>query len=266
VTPTEDHLVQVYRSGFEPYEERIRVDIGQTLVVTGKLGKRQEDSSTATPTAPGALPPPPKPRPPVGWYAVGAFNLQGTAVAPFGYSLSDARSLSAAGGVRAGRRLRAHVAVEGMLELGALSVKDARFIPTDEEEAGGSLPETGLRYSVRWARLGPNVRIMSAADHLRVSGGIGAGVVAHQLREGPGNRHGGFDPYFLLEVGVAANWRRFLFGLDLYLLVDGTRGLNVPRGPPETRPDEREAFPKGRTLSFLGLGVRAGYSQWGSPF
>jgi hypothetical protein len=265
VSPSEDHLVQVYRAGFEPFEERIRVDVGQTLVVTGKLGKALKDAPAAVPTAPGALPPPPEPKPPVGWYGVGALNLQGTAVAPFNYSLNNARSLSGSVGVRAGRRLRAHVAVEGMFELGALSVRNATFVPTDEEEAAGSVRETNLRYSVRWWRLGPNLRIMSAADQLRVSGGIGTGIVGHQLREGPENQFGGFDPYFLLELGVAANWRRFLFGLDLYLLVDGTSGLDVRRDP-GTRPDAREAFPNGRTLSFLGLGVRAGYSEWGSPF
>jgi hypothetical protein len=265
VTPSEDHLVQVYRAGFEPYEERIRVDVGQTLVVTGKLGKAVNDAPSEAPVAPGALPPPPEPKPPVGWYGVGALNLQATGVAPFNYSLNNARSLSGSVGVRAGRRLRAHVAVEGMFELGALSVRNATFIPTDEEETAGNVRETNLRYSVRWWRLGPNVRLMSAADHLRVSGGIGTGIVGHQLREGPGNQSGGFDPYFLLELGVASNWRRFLFGLDLYLLVDGTRGMNARRDA-LTRPDEREAFPNGRTLSFIGLGVRAGYSQWGSPF
>jgi hypothetical protein len=266
VTPSEDHLIQVYRAGFEPYEQRVRVDVGQTLVIAGKLGKRTGDAPSTGATAPGTLPPPPEPEPPVGWYGVGAFNLQATGVAPFGYSLDHARSLSGSIGVRAGYRLRAHVAVEGLTELGALSVKNAVFVPTDEEAAEGSERETGLRYSVRWARLGPVVRVMSAADYLRVSGGLGTGVVWHQLREGASNRYGGFDPYFLLELGVASNWRRFLFGLDLYLLVDGTRGMNVRRGPPEERPDERESFPKGRTLSFVGLGVRVGYSQWGSPF
>jgi hypothetical protein len=103
---------------------------------------------------------------------------------------------------------------------------------------------------------------MSAADHLRVTGGIGAGAVWHQLRHRTHDQVGGFDPYFLLEVGVASNWRRFLFGLDLFLLLDGTRGLGVRRDIP----DRRESFPKGRMMSFIGLGVRAGYSQWGSPF
>jgi hypothetical protein len=266
VTPSQDHLIQVYRAGFEPYEERIRVDVGQTLVITGKLGARTRDLPAATAAVPGALPPPPEPKPPVGWYGVGAFNLQGTGVAPFNYSLDRARSLSGSLGVRAGYRLRAHVAAEGLFELGALSVKNAAFIPTDDEAAEGSQRETDLHYSVRWARLGPVVRVMSAADYLRVSGGLGTGVVWHQLREGAGNQYAGFDPYFLLELGVASNWRHFLFGLDLYLLVDGTRGMNVRRGPPDERPDERESFPQGRTLSFVGLGVRVGYSEWGSPF
>jgi tetratricopeptide (TPR) repeat protein len=266
VTPGQDHLIQVYRAGFEPYEERVRVDVGQTLVITGKLGKRTKDDPLAPAAAAGTLPPPPEPKPPVGWYGMGAFNLQGTAVAPFDYSLDRARSLSGSIGVRAGYRLRAHVAAEGLFELGALSVKNAAFIPTDDEAAEGAERETGLRYSVRWARLGPVVRIMSAADYLRISGGLGTGVVWHQLREGAKNQYGGVDPFLLLELGVASNWRHFLFGLDLFLLVDGTRGMNVRRGPPGERPDERESFPKGRALSFIGLGVRVGYSQWGSPF
>jgi hypothetical protein len=261
VTPAEDHLVQVYRAGFEPFEERIRVDVGQTRVVTGQLGKAVIDAAPAVPTAPGALPAPPEPKPPVGWYAVGALNLQSTGVAPFGYSLNNARSLSGSTGIRAGRRLRAHVAVDGLLELGVLSVRNAVFIPTEAEEAQGSVREPGIDYTVRWARLGPNVRIMSAADQLRVSGALGTGAVWHQLRQGL-DHFAGVDPYLLLELGVAANWRKFLFGLDLFLVVDGTRGLNVPR----KTPDRRESFPKGHTLSFIGLGVRAGYSQWGSPF
>lgn len=263
VTPSEDHLVQVYRAGFEPYEERIRVDVGRTLVVDGKLGQPQKDAAPGAPTPPGALPPPPDPKPPVGWYALGSFNLQGTAVAPFDYSLNDARSLSGSAGVRAGRRLRAHVAVEGLFELGALSVRSAVFVPTEEEQAAGSEREPGIRYSIRWWRAGPNVRLMSAADTLRVTGGVGAGIVGHQLRQGAANRWAGVDPYFLLELGVAANWRRFLFGLDLFLLLDGTRAFeDVHRA----EVDGRAAFPEGRMLSFVGLGVKAGYSEWGAPF
>lgn len=262
VTPSEDHLIQVYRAGFEPFEERIRVEVGKTKLVAGTLGRPQKDAGPMAPTAPGALPAPPEPKPPVGWFALGSFNLLATAVAPFDYSLNNARSLAGSLGIRAGRRLRAHVAVDGWFELGALSVRDATFIPTDAEAARGSTRETGIRYSVRWARLGPNVRIMSAADALRVTGGVGTGLVWHQLRHREADRFAGLDPYFSLELGVASNWRRFLFGLDLLLLVDGTRGLNVRRRPP----DERESFAKGRTLSFIGLGVRAGYSQWGSPF
>jgi hypothetical protein len=261
ITPSEDHLVQVYRPGFEPYEERVRVDVGQTVVVNGTLGRAEKDAAPPPPAAPGALPAPPEPKPPVGWYALGSFNLLATGVAPFGYSLDNARSVAGALGVRAGRRLRAHVAVDGLVELGALSVKDALFIPTDEEAAKGSERQTGIHYAVRWARFGPNVRIMTAADQLRVSGGVGAGVVWHQLTQRPSNRFAGVDPYLQLELGVASNWRRFLFGLDLLLVLDGTRGLHVRR-----RLDERESFEKGRALTFVGLGVRAGYSQWGSPF
>jgi hypothetical protein len=118
-------------------------------------------------------------------------------------------------------------------------------------------PVCGVDYSVRWARLGPVVRIMGSQDRLRVSGGIGAGAVIHQLNIANGHESG-YDPFLLLEIGVAANWGRFLFGLDLYLLFDGTRGINSE----ENLYSGRQAF-DGRTLSFLGLGVRGGLSEWG---
>jgi len=262
VAPVEDHLIQVYKAGFEPFETRVRVEVGQTLVVAGKLGKKDARATVAA-TAPGVLPPPPEPKPSTGWYGLVALNLQATGVAPFQLNLEGARSRSGAFGLRGGHRLRANVAVEGLAEFGSLSVDDAcDQDPPDPDGPGGSMvaPESvcDLHYAISWARLGPAVRIMSSADRLRVSGGVGAGIVWHQLKMYPGQEPG-IDPFVLLEIGVASNWRQFIFGLDLFLLLDGTRGIDDnPR-------NGREAF-AGRALSFIGLGVRAGFSEWGAPF
>ena len=57
-----------------------------------------------------------------------------------------------------------------------------------------------------------------------------------------------------LELGVAANWRNLLFGLDLAAVIDGTRGLNA---------ENESAFEdSGRTIVLLGLGLRVGWSEW----
>jgi len=256
VTPVEDHLIQVYKTGHQPFETRVRVEVGQTLVVSGKLGKRDAGATVLPPTAPGVLPPPPEPKPSTGWYGLVALNVQATGVAPFQLNLDHARSRAGAIGLRGGHRLRANVAVEGLAELGSHSVDDACDPPPEDSTAPD--PVCGLHYAIRWARIGPAVRIMSSADRLRVAGGVGAGVVWHQLNLHPGQEPG-VDPFVLLEIGVAANWRRFVFGLDLFLLIDGTRGIN------DNQRNGTEAF-AGRALSFIGLGVRGGFSEWGSPF
>ncbi len=253
VAPGDDHLVQVYRAGFEPFEDRVRVDVGERLQIEGKLG-HAERGALPPPVAEGALPAPPSPKPPVGYYGLLSFNVQGTGAAAFGLDLSRARSLSGAFGLRAGRRLRPNVGVDALLELGSLSVKNA----CDPEASGASgEPQCGIDYRVRWARFGPSLRVMTPADRLRVAGGIGGGIVWHELRLRPGQKPG-VDPYLLVELGVASNWRKFLFGLDLFALVDGTRGINAER-------NGRSAFPGGKTLGFIGLGVRGGYSEWGAP-
>ena len=60
---------------------------------------------------------------------------------------------------------------------------------------------------------------------------------------------------FLLELGITANVGHVLFGLDLTGMVDGTRGL-------DTRGGEAAFEKSSRTLPWLGLGLRVGYSEW----
>ena len=261
VTPDQDHLVQVYRQGFEPFEQRVRVALGKTLVVEGKLGAARAGEAASTPS-PDRLPPPPGPARAKGWYAVGALSFYGTSAEPFDFDHGLAETGAGGLGVRAGRRLWPNMALEGMLELGQLRTTGA----CDKAETtlrGASCADSDRvkrEYRLGWARVGPAFRLMTADDRVRVVAGIGTGIVWHRLEldgidGNPMTHTAGVDPYFLLELGIAANWRHVLFGLDLTGMVDGTRGL-------DTRSGETAFEKSGRTLPWLGLGLRVGYSEW----
>ena len=261
VAPNEDHLVQVYRQGFEPFEQRVRVELGKKLVVDGKLGAARPGEYAVTPS-PDALPPPPGPARAKGWYAVAALGLYATSAKPFDFDLALADASAGGIGARAGRRLWPSMALEGLLELGQLQTKGA--CDKSETERNGATCADSDRvkrdYRLGWARVGPVFRLMTADDRVRVVAGIGTGIVWHRLEldgiDGNAATHtDGVDPYFLLELGVSANWRHVLFGLDLIGMVDGTRGL-------DTRSGETAFEKSGRTLPWLGLGLRVGYSQW----
>jgi hypothetical protein len=267
VSAGEEHLVQVYRSGFQPFEQRVKLARGQMLVVVGKLGPPRPpgEETGGIPVTPGALPAPPVPPKPVGWYAQGTLTFYGTNAKPFDFDLSDATTAAGGIGARVGYRIWPTVAVDGFLELGQLAVKGAC------DENSPSVAESGRTcadsdavirdYEIGWFRLGPIFRLMNADDRLRIAGGIGAGIVAHRFHLGA-SKDGDFgeantqgvDPYFLFEIGLSANWRHVIFGLDFVAILDGSRGLDAG--------DESAFEDSGRTLAFLGLGVRIGWSEW----
>lgn len=261
VSADEDHFVQVYRQGFEPFEQRVRVKLGQTLVVDGKLGAARKDEVASTPS-PDELPPPPGPARAKGWYAVAALGLYGTSAEAFDFDHTLAESGAAAIGARAGRRLWPNMALEGQLELGQWRTTGA-CDKAETSRRGATCADSDRvkrEYRLGWARVGPAIRFMTASDRVRVSAGIGTGIVWHRLEldgidGNPMTHTAGVDPYFQLELGISANWRHVLFGLDLTGMVDGARGL-------DTRSGETAFEKSSRTLPWLGLGLRVGYSEW----
>lgn len=262
VTPDAEHVVQVYRHGFEPFEQRVRVALGKTVVVEARLGAARPGEIVSTPS-PDMLPPPPGPARANGWYAVAALGSYRTSAEAFDLDHGLAESSALAVGVRAGRRLWPSLALEGMLELGQLRTTSA-CDKAETARRGASCSDHAnpvMRdYRLGWARIGPAFRVMTSDDRVRVAVGVGTGIVWHRLElDGiDGNRTwntAGVDPYFLLELGIAANVGHVLFGLDLTGMVDGTRGL-------DTRGGETAFEKSSRTLPWLGLGLRVGYSEW----
>ncbi|HKO49954.1 MAG TPA: PEGA domain-containing protein [Polyangiaceae bacterium] len=257
VKPDTEHLIQVFREGYESFESSVSVGLGKTLEVRADLGPRIDGAAAEVPAEkPGGMPAPPPPRVPRGYYGLLTLGLMGLGQQPL--QLNGTRSGSTMGtiGLRAGYRLLAPVAAEFMLDYGKLTVKNA----TSNDDT--SVPRA---YSLNALRFGPNLRLMTTGKTLRFTSAIGAGAVYHQLILDPvatvpsltGGRTSGFDPYFLLELGAQWSLGHFLLGAEVVALIDGATRLNDQNIEAASK-----AFPNTNTLPLFGLAIHGGYSLW----
>jgi hypothetical protein len=205
-------------------------------------------------------------KPALGWYGVGSASLLTTSATPFDFELSKAKSSVWGLGVHAGYRLKPAFAIDGLLEYQVHRVRHA-CDEGAEQFAKKPLPCGGdepilVDYLIRSFRFGPTLQLMTTDPRLRAIGGIGVGGVWHELRL-ESQRAAGVDPYLLLEVGIGANTKHVLFALVLQLFVDGTRQMIGGRGLDADNTQREPAFEQsGRTLPYLGLNLRVGYSRW----
>jgi copper chaperone CopZ len=256
VKPDTDHLIQVFREGYESFETNVSVPLGKTLEVRAKLGPHIGGERAEVPLEkPGTMPAPPPPRVPRGYY--GLLTLGVLALGKHPLQLSGTRSDSAMGtiGLRAGYRIWAPVAAEFVIDYGRLAVKDA----TSDDS-----PITRA-YSLNALRFGPNLRLMTTGKTVRFSSAIGAGAVRHKLVLDPvtgdaaltGGTASGFDPYFLLELGAQWSIGHFLLGAQIVTLIDGASSLNK-----QNIEGASKAFGNTNTLPLFGLAIHGGYSLW----
>lgn len=268
--PPGRHLVQIYKDGHEPYERRVRLELGRTLELVATIGPPTGEPTPAhirleTP------PPPPIPRAGFlhqGWYAVATINVLALGDAPRGMEhTGDTASAEVGGataGLRAGYRILAPVAAEALIEGGGFPVNNA----CDELEAGPSCsdPDAMRReYLLTTVRLGANLRLLSAGEKLRFASSFGSGSVRHQLvipavddaelaalpGAEPKRSAEGWNPYFLLEVGAELNLRHFLLGAAAQICVDSTAHTLGGDG-----------FRPYSGLVLGGLALRMGWSEW----
>jgi hypothetical protein len=262
VSPDTEHLVQVYRNGFEPFERSIRVTAGQTVRVEGALGEQISDAPRRTlPVKPEA---PPPPRAATGFYGLAALGVLGMSDAPLDLSVDQARggSLSTFG-LRAGYRLSEPIAVEAAVDVGRLAGEGACQAGT---QAQGEC-YVKRDFTLTSIRFGPNLRLFTRGETLRFALGVGAGAVAHRIKLEPastpdqdrlqGGSAAGVDPYFSFELGGAFNYRHLLAELSLMAFVEGADNLAGPFDEQE----EQGVFSDG-TLPLLGIGLKLGYSAW----
>jgi hypothetical protein len=266
VSPDDDHLVQVYRTGYEPFETRVSVEVGETKAVAGTLGARV--GAAGAPPDEGALPPPPQAKPQLGWYSIAGLNVLGTSAAPLDFDNADAKGGALSLNLRLGRRVWTTLGAEFLLDAGSLTVEGAcdKGHPElmDPHECGTST-EISRNYQMGWFRTGPVVRFSTPGQAFRGGAGIGAGLVWHQLKvarhEGQdfdGGKGNGWDGFFLLELGAAYHFGHLSLGLDFIAQFDGTGSLEATFDEVSQKPFDQS----GGVIPMLGIGLRVGYSQW----
>ncbi len=250
------HYVQVYREGFVPFEQAFVVEVGRSQEISAPvLEKRPEGVEDPAK-------PPVKLKQVRGFYGVVALSGQGLRGSPGNLKVDESNASGAAFGVRAGYRLWTPIAAELMLE----SARHDSVKACDESAPGSSCDTNPVTrtFSLDSLRIGPNLRIMSAGDTLRFTSTVGVGAVRHQIeldhledqsKEGlPADEAHGWDPYFLLEIGIQYNWGHVLLELAGLLYVDGASNVKSSAG--------WAPYKDTGGLLIGGLGLKAGWSEW----
>ncbi len=265
LTPEVDHVVQVYREGFEPFEQTVHLELGKTLDLHAELGAPTGavDEQAPLPAKPSAPPPSKKS---VGLYGLLTLSAVGLNDTPLNLQVdgSNAHMTLPSFGLRGGYRLSEPIAVELALDIGRLDAKGAC-----EVDDTGTNCVAKRTFSLRSVRVGPNLRLMTRGDMLRFATSIGAGIVSHRLELSPteamdgtmqkGGSASSVDPYFCLELGAAFNYRHLLLELGVIAFIEGATGLH---GAFDQK-TEQAVFSNG-TLPMLGLVLKGGYSSWGT--
>jgi hypothetical protein len=253
VEPDTEHLLQVYREGVETFERTFQVGVCKTLSLHAELEHEDSAPPAAKHDATEPLPSAPPKRTQKGYFGLLSLDLLGLTRQPLDlkYSGSQGGSLGAIG-LRAGYRLVTPVALALRLDVGALQVQGALDASNRARD-----------FSLTSVHFGPDLKLMTTGDKLRFVTTIGAGVVHHRLAvsEVAPDEVRGLDPYFALELALGFNYRQFLGEIGFIVQVDGSTALQ--RGfSDESNRDLTKNL--GTTLPMLGIGLRAGFSQWRS--
>lgn len=264
------HYVQVYKKGFQPFEQVVFVELGKTAQVKAKLGPpaeledEDEDGEIVLDL------PDPKNRKRKnleqrGWYVLGAVSALSLDRNPAVFDQSGADVAGGSFGVRGGYRLWRPVAIEALAEVAANSVT-ASCNPDGQTD---TCPEnTDRDFALFSARAGLNLRILSGGDKLRFSGAAGFGAVNQRLEvdrteveDGealPKSTAQGVDPYFMIEAGAQYNAGNILLELSVVTYFNSTSNLS---SDDDAFGDDEPIF-RNDGLITAGIGFRMGWSQW----
>jgi hypothetical protein len=251
--PPGRHYVQVYRDGFKPFDQAFVIELGKTVEIEADL--RPDDAPKAPPVTQK------------GWYALVALSGIGLRNSPEGLETNESDISGSSAGVRAGYRVWTPVAVELLLEGGRHKVKKACEQGVEPSGGGGCFPRSFTLDSIR---VGPNLRILSAGESLRFTSTAGAGAVRHEMNLDkasdkaasgapmPAGNAKGWDPYFLVEVGIQYNWGHALLELDAVAFIDGASNVKGT----QTGGKSWEPYRDTGGLLMAGIGLRGGWSEW----
>jgi hypothetical protein len=251
------HRVRVVQPGYRDFEQQVEAEAGRTTRVIAPLGPRSPRARSTSAAAPA----------PTGWYALGTLALLAVVDQPRRLSYSGPFGESQFGGVGYGARVGYRISAPWAFELmasgsrqrvsGACDLQAAAAVPARDCEGPEPLKRS---YTVSTARLGPNLRILTKGDTVRLNAVAGTGAVRHKLRiyEVPGAPAGalpdynayGWDPYLFLELGVERSFGHFSVGLDVHATVDATGNF------------EDGSYRPYASLLGVGIGTRIGWAEW----
>ncbi len=262
------HYVQVYKNGFKPFEQRFTVEIGQKQTINASLGPPVAPEDGGSKDSGSKDKPARQLR---GWYALGALDLTGLTGDPNNTKQPSGNATGGAAlGIRAGYRLWTPVSLELLMQGSTHEAKDQCVPSCDGDHATRN-------YAVQSFRIGPNLRINSGGESIRFTSALGLGAVQHKVtfKDITNDKNvdvsgvppkdtvaSGWDPYLLLEIGVQFNLGHVLLEADAVADIDQASSIHYGDAYPYRDPSTGAG--KGG-LRTLGLGLRAGWSEWAPP-
>jgi len=251
------HVIQIYRSGFEPYEAVVELDAGQSVTVRGKVGAPvsapEADEPPEPPSARG-----PSPRQLSGWYGLVEGSILNWNGAPQDIEPTKNSVWGTGYGLRAGYRLFTPVGVEavaGVTHHNANGSCDASFALSPNCQtilAPTYSSPTHFDYTLDTRRAGGAVRIMSGGESIRFTSSVGVGAVSHDLHL-PKHTLKGFDAYFALEAGAQINIHHFLVEMVGFGWFDSASSIGAGNYKP---------YQEGNGIQMFGVSLRVGWSEW----
>jgi hypothetical protein len=247
------HVVQVYRSGFEPYEAIVELQAGQSVTVHGKLGEPTSDNDELPLSPPGRLDRPARQL--RGWYGLLDFSLLNWVGAPEFIDPNGHKHLGYAYGLHAGYRLFTPIGIEAVI--GASHHEVTGTCETTAWICADS-PVRNPEYQLDSRRAGGALRLMSGGESIRFTSSVGIGAVSHDLRI-VSLQPKGFDAYFALEAGAQVNIDHVLLELVGFGWFESASSIKAHDA---ARNLDYRPYVNGNGIQMFGLSVRAGWSEW----
>lgn len=239
------HFVQVYREGYEPFEEEIDVEVGKVLSIRGVLGGRTDPAEQArlTPRADGT-----SRRAQSGYYGLIGASLLVPRGHPSGFRADSDYELGWSLGLRVGYRVVTQLGFEAQVDSGSFSVQGH----CTHVSATACPSATQGSYSLDTRRFGAAARLFSSSETLRLTSSFAAGLVSHDF--GYDSRSAaGVNPYVAIEAGLQANWRHGLWELVATAIFDGASNIGLGSFRP---------YAEGNGIQFFGVTMRIGWGEW----
>lgn len=238
------HFVQIYREGYEPFEEEIDVEVGKTTKVRGVLGDRTDPvDPSRSQSAEGKTK-----RSQLGYYGLIGGSVLVPRGHPSGFEADSNYDLGWSLGLRVGYRVATPLGVEAQVDSSSFSVQGSCI---EVSETACSSANHGS-YSLDARRFGGAVRLFSSSETLRLTSSFGAGLVSHDFRQGS-HPAAGVNAYVAIEAGIQANWRHGLWELVGTATFDGASNVGLGTFRP---------YAEGNGIQLFGLSVRVGWGEW----